>query len=224
MDLTITPKLTGNSRLRGSRLQNKQDLVLLGICSLVFIWSAWRPYEYSTWLIEQVATLLVALVFWRLGKAMTFSLTSKVFMVIMFCVHTIGTHYTYSLTPYDTFIENALGFSLNEWLDWQRNHYDRFVHLCFGLLFATPIFEALQSLLVLSRNAASFLMLQIVLAVSALYELMEWCAALYFGGDLGTAYLGTQGDPWDAQADIALALVGAVAMLPFLLWWLPVRK
>jgi len=201
---------TGHGLEMGSPMSDK---ALAGGCLAVWLWSGWHPHEFSTWMIEQVATLLAIAVLWWLGHRTTFSFASKVCITTLFCVHTIGTHYTYSLTPYNELFDSLLSSSPNTWFGWERNHYDRFVHFSYGALLALPIVEAIRSRLPVSMNCAGFLMVQLVLSSSALYELMEWSAALMFGGELGTAYLGTQGDPWDAQADIALALAGSLLAL-----------
>src|SRR5262249_49902512 len=99
-------------------------------------------------------------------------------------------------------------------LGWERNHFDRFAHFGFGLLLAYPIREIFLRVADARGFWSYYLPLDVTMASSALFELMEWAAALVFGGDLGVAYLGTQGDPWDTHKDIALASLGAlVAML-----------
>ena len=187
---------------------------LILTCAVVWVWSAWRPHEYSTWALEQVATVLALITLAWLNRRVRFSATSRCCIAILFCIHTAGTHYTYSLTPYNELFTMVFGSSINEWFGWERNHYDRFVHLAYGLLLTLPVIEALQNSIKGGTGLICFFALQLILSSSALYELMEWSAAITFGGDAGTAYLGTQGDPWDAQADIALAGLGsAIAWL-----------
>ncbi|WP_029922523.1 DUF2238 domain-containing protein, partial [Nevskia soli] len=91
-----------------------------------------------------------------------------------------------------------------------HNAYDRLVHFSFGLLCFRPMREALASVLPRAQGASLALTTAVVTAISALYELLEWAAVLVFGGFLGQAYLGTQGNIWDAQKDIALALLGTL--------------
>ena len=181
---------------------------LIGLGIIIWLWSAYLPFDRHTWLIEQVATMLGIVVVLWLAKSVRFNAYSKWGFFLMFCIHTIGTHYSYSLTPYNAFTELIFGSSMNDWFDWQRNHYDRFVHLSFGLLMTLPISQALAKHMRRPERPAYWLTGHIILSVSALYELMEWAAAIIFGGDLGAAYLGTQGDIWDAQIDIALAGLG----------------
>lgn len=181
-------------------------LLLTGV--VVWVWSAYAPLEMDTWIIEQIATAIgIAVVLW-LARTVRFDAISKWCFFLLFCIHTIGSHYTYSLTPYPYISELLFGSSINDWFGWQRNHYDRFVHLAFGLLMAHPLRQALVSRLRTIRPPSAWLAGHIILSVSALYELLEWGAAIVFGGEAGAAYLGTQGDVWDAQADIALAGLG----------------
>jgi len=106
------------------------------------------------------------------------------------------------------------GHSLNSLLGWQRNNFDRVVHLCYGLLLAYPIREIFQRVIRLKGFWGYFFPLDVTMSTSMLYELIEWGAAAIFGGDLGQAYLGTQGDVWDAHKDMAFASLGAlIAML-----------
>ncbi len=125
------------------------------------------------------------------------------------CAHEIGAHYTYAMVPYDEALRSLTGQSLDALLGFRRNHYDRLVHFLFGLLLlplAVELFEAKAP----PRGAWRWLMpVLFIEALSAVFELIEWLAASLFGGELGQAYLGTQGDVWDAQRDMALALLGA---------------
>jgi putative membrane protein len=125
-------------------------------------------------------------------------------------LHEIGSHYTYSNVPYDVFLTTHFDFSLNETMGWTRNNFDRLIHLTYGLLLANPIRE-LYCRVVGMKGFWSYLSpLNLIMATSMLYELIEWAASDVFGGSLGMAYLGTQGDIWDAHKDMALATLGGV--------------
>jgi putative membrane protein len=131
---------------------------------------------------------------------------------VFLCLHSIGAHYTYSLVPYDQWLSVLTGRS--GLLGAGRNHYDRLVHLAYGLLLAYPVREVFLRVAQVRGFWGYYLPLDVTMATSMLYELIEWASAEAFGGDLGVAYLGTQGDPWDAQKDMALAtLGGCIAML-----------
>ena len=116
--------------------------------------------------------------------------------------------------PYDTWIKWLTGHSLNEAMGWDRNHFDRAVHFSYGLLLAYPIREIFLRIANVRGFWGYFLPLDLTMSTSMMYELLEWGAAELLGGDLGMAYLGTQGDVWDAHKDMALASLGAfVAMV-----------
>jgi putative membrane protein len=126
----------------------------------------------------------------------------------------IGAPYTYAEVPYDRWFQSRTGRSLNSLLGWERNNFDRVVHFSYGLLLAYPVREVFQRVARLRGFWSYFFPLDITLSTSMLYELIEWEAAVAFGGELGHAYLGTQDDLWDAQKDMAFASLGAlIAML-----------
>lgn len=122
----------------------------------------------------------------------------------------LGAHYTYALTPYDEWFQVVFGFSLDESMGFGRNHYDRMIHLVYGLLLAYPMRELFIRVADVKGFWGYFLPLVITISSSAIYELLEWGVAEVFGGDLGIAYLGTQGDVWDAHKDMALASLCAL--------------
>jgi putative membrane protein len=130
------------------------------------------------------------------------------------CIHEIGAHYTYAEVPYDAWLAGLTGRTLNEMLGWERNHFDRAVHFLYGLLLAYPIREVFLRVANARGFWGYFLPLDLTASTSMVFELFEWGAAELFGGGLGTAYLGTQGDVWDAHKDMTLAALGAlVAMM-----------
>lgn len=102
------------------------------------------------------------------------------------------------------------GASLNELMGWERNHFDRLVHFLYGLLIAYPIREVFLRVANVRGFWGYFLPLDLTMSTSMIFELFEWGAAKLVGGDLGMAYLGTQGDVWDAHSDMALASLGAL--------------
>jgi putative membrane protein len=117
----------------------------------------------------------------------------------------VGAHYTYSEVPLFDRIRDAFGYS--------RNHYDRVIHFAYGLLLAHPIRELFRKV-ASARGFWSYLLpLLLVMASSCAYEIVEWLFAVAVEPAQGTAFLGTQGDPWDAQKDMALATTGALLAL-----------
>jgi putative membrane protein len=194
-------------------LANTKTQIILIVCAIVWVACAINPHDFEAWLLEQFAILCaLAVLAWCVYHRIHFTTSSQISIALLFIVHTIGTHFTYSLTPYDSFLQSLAGFSLNDLCGWERNHYDRFVHLLYGVCLALPVAGVLIQRLQISTFTARFLAFHIVVSTSAIYELIEWAAAVLFGGDLGALYLGTQGDIWDAQADIAIAAAGQLVV------------
>jgi len=192
---------------------DKISKTIVGICTLVWLWCAVSPWDFEAWLLEQFATLLaLAVLVWCVHEQIHFPTHAKISMACLFVAHTIGTHFTYSDTPYDPFIESLTGISLNDQFGWTRNHYDRFVHALYGICLAMPAAGLFQQRLGTSNFTSNFLATHLIISTSAIYELFEWIAALVFGGELGMMYLGSQGDIWDAQMDIALAATGQLTV------------
>jgi putative membrane protein len=111
-----------------------------------------------------------------------------------------------------------LGFWLRDALDLSRNHYDRIVHFCFGLLIAYPVREFLVSLVWVRKKWSYLLAVVVILGFSGFYEALEGVVAMLVAPELGTAYLGTQGDEWDSQKDTALAFIGAIVAMLLTRW------
>jgi len=175
---------------------------------LLWIALAVAPVSRSDWALENAMTLLgVALLFtfWRRG---TLTDESIVLGLAFLALHAIGAHYTYSKVPYDEWTRHLFGRSLDDMLGWQRNEYDRLVHFSFGLLLAIPCHDWLVRARHASSSNAWWVTLLLAMSASHVYELIEWGAAEFFGGQLGAAYVGAQGDEWDAQKDMALATLG----------------
>lgn len=144
--------------------------------------------------------------------------------IAFLCLHALGGRYVYSNVPYDEWTQRLFGRSLSELFDLRRNHYDRLVHLAFGLAIAWPAREFVLRSTRSTRGVACLLAFAVIVALAALYELGEWCVALAFAPDRADRYLGQRGDPWDAQRDMALAAVGAArAMTIAAFAWAPVQ-
>jgi len=188
--------------------------LLLALLAAFQLLLAIRPHDRADWLLEN--SLLFAGVAFLVAthRALPLSRVSYTLIFLFMCLHTLGAHYTYSLVPYDRWVEGLTGRTLSSRTGWERNHFDRLVHFCYGLLLAYPAREVFLRVADVRGFWGYYLPLDVVMATSMLYELIEWGSAMVFAGDLGVAYLGTQGDPWDAQKDMAMATLGAViAML-----------
>jgi len=164
--------------------------------------------------LENLLAMIFIIILGLTYKTFPLSRISYSLIFVFMCLHEIGAHYTYAAVPYDQFFLTGFGFSLNEFMGWERNHFDRLVHLLFGVLMAYPIREIYCRIAGSKGFWAYFFPLELTMAASMMFELFEWGAAEFFGGELGIAYLGTQGDIWDAHKDMALAGLGAlIAML-----------
>jgi putative membrane protein len=171
------------------------------------------PHDRADWALENTLLVVGVAVLAVTHKALPLSRVSYTLIFLFLCLHTVGAHYTYSLVPYDAWVESLTGRTLSSLTGWERNHFDRLVHLCYGLLLAYPAREVFLRVADVHGFWGYYLPLDVVMATSVVYELIEWGAAVALGGDLGVAYLGTQGDPWDAQKDMALASAGAIGAM-----------
>lgn len=181
--------------------------VLFGV---LWVALAIAPLHRSDWLLENVLLLLGVAGLAATARVFPLSRISYTMLFVFICLHTIGAHYTYAEVPYDEAGRALLGFSIDQLFGWERNNFDRVVHFSYGLLLAYPIREVFLRIASVRGFWGYFLPLDLTMSTSMLYELVEWGAALNFGGDLGMAYLGTQGDVWDAHKDMALASLGAL--------------
>ena len=182
---------------------SKIHLILLGIVIVVFIWSAIKPAAYLDWIAEvSPAVIILSIVITTYNK-FRFTTLSYSIIALLSILTFIGGHYTYSEVPLFNWIKEE--FNLH------RNNYDRFGHFLKGLS-AIVIRELLLAFTPLTRGAwLSGITISIVLAIAALYEIIEWLSTkISKGGKTSKDFLGMQGDIWDAQWDMSLAFVGAV--------------
>jgi putative membrane protein len=175
-------------------------------------WIAWaiEPLDRDAWLLENALVAVALFVLVATYRWFPLSRVSYTLIFLFLCLHTLGAHYTYADVPYDRWWASLSGRSFNELVGWERNNFDRVVHFSYGLLLAYPIRELFLRIAGVRGFWGYFLPLDLTMSTSALFELLEWFAAELFGGDLGVAYLGTQGDVWDAHKDMALASLGAL--------------
>lgn len=163
------------------------------------------PYDRTTWALEVFPIIVALPVLWATYRR--FPLTTLVygFIFIHACVMMVGGAYTYARVP--------LGFEIADWLDLSRNPYDKIGHFFQGFVPALVAREVLiRGEYVRGRKMLRFIIICIILAISATYELIEWISALILGQG-ADEFLGTQGDSWDTQSDMFLALIGAVTAL-----------
>lgn len=175
--------------------------------------AAWKPLYPGDWALENVLSLLAA--WWLVRRHRRHPLSNPAYLLLLVfgVAHEVGSHYTYAEVPYDAWSERLTGVRVSALCGFDRNHYDRLVHLLFGLLCYRPMREVLAPQLPPRGAAPALLTAAVITSISGLYEILEWVVALVFGGDLGQAYLGTQGDVWDSHKDMALALLGVVVAI-----------
>ncbi|MGI9481190.1 MAG: DUF2238 domain-containing protein [Hyphomicrobiales bacterium] len=184
-------------------------LLLTVAYGAVWLLSAVNPHYFADWLLENMLVIAFAIVMAISWKSVCLSKTSNTLIFVFLCLHSVGAHHTYALVPYNEWSRSAFGFSFNDLVGWERNNYDRVVHFSFGLLLAYPLREVLVRFANLRGGWSYLLPFFLVVVMSTAFEHIEWAAALIFGGDLGQAYLGTQGDEWDSHKDTLLASAGA---------------
>jgi putative membrane protein len=183
-------------------MSRKAYLWMLAIVYAVWwVLMAIKPLDFADWALENVLVVLAVALLAFTYKSFPLSRVSYTCIFVFLMFHTLGSHYTYAKVPY------AEWFPIFEG---GRNHYDRLVHFLYGLLLAYPIREMFLRIGNVRGFWGYFLPLDLTMSTSMLYELIEWAAAEVLGGDLGAAYLGTQGDIWDAHKDMALASLGAL--------------
>lgn len=195
------------------------EAALLGGFVLLAFALGIAPRSRVDWLLENVLALALVLTLLLAHRRFRLSTLSLGMIFAFLYVHEVGAHYTYSRVPYDQWSTLLTGVSVNQVFGLERNHYDRLVHLSYGLLLVWPMREVLLRLTPLRGAWLALMTLNVVLATSAVYELIEWIGGAYLGDDTGQAFVGAQNDPWDSQKDMALALFGAGLSLLVLTRW-----
>jgi len=194
------------------------NLVLqLLVAWLIGLWllTAIDPFNRFDWLLENLLVFIYGALLVVTYRRFAFSNLSYGLFTVFLSLHLVGAHYTYSEAPF--------GFWLQDWLGLSRNHYDRIVHFSFGLLLAYPFHELLIRAAGVHRSWSYFLVMLSVLGFSGFYEALEGLVAMIVSPELGTAYLGTQGDEWDAQKDTALAFSGSMITMAWV-WTIERRR
>ncbi len=191
---------------------NARALRLVLILAFAGLWAglALAPVDREAWVLENLLVLALAAALLATRRRLVLSSAADLQIFAFLCLHAVGAHYTYSLVPYDRWLETLTGIALGDRLGLDRNHYDRVVHLAYGLLLTGPAREALAQASGVAGAWRHVYAVLTMVGLSAGYEIVEWGAAMVFGGDLGLAYVGAQGDPWDAQKDMALATLGSL--------------
>jgi putative membrane protein len=186
-------------------------LFLLAGVLVVLVWSGWRPYDRLTWWLEVFPGLIGLIILSATYNRFRFTTLCYTLIALHICLLCVGGHYTYARVP--------LFDWLREIFHWHRNHYDRLGHFAQGLVPAMIAREMFIRLRVVAKSGwMPFLVVCVCMAISAIYELIEWAAALV-NSQASASFLGTQGDVWDTQEDMFMALIGAICALIFLRPW-----
>lgn len=181
---------------------NNYPKYLLIIYSIIWLLLAFNVNYRFDWFLENLLLFIIIPILIITYKKYTLSNTSYTLIFIMLTLHTIGAHYTYSEVPFGYWLQNYFQLS--------RNHYDRLVHFAFGFLITYPIKELLLKFTSKKSIWNYYLSTTIITSCSVIYEILEWLTAIIVAPQAGSAFLGTQGDEWDAQKDMALALLGSI--------------
>src|SRR4051812_9799958 len=189
--------------MNSSKINQKRHLIGLSVLFVaVWVWAAIRPLYRHDWLLENILVFLGVPLIILSGIYFRFSKLSYTLITLFMMLHAIGSHYTYAEVPF--------GYTLQRWFGSNRNMYDRLVHFCFGFLLAYPVREVFMRLARARGFWGYWLPIDLTLALSATYEIIEWMVAARVDPSAGMAFLGSQGDVWDAQKDMLMAGIGAV--------------
>ena len=188
-----------------SRRFSRCHFALLAAFLAVWTWAAIHPVFPDDWWLENVLVFAGVPLIVGLGFYFRLSNLSYTLITIFMMLHAVGSHYTYAEVPF--------GFTLQSWFGADRNMYDRLVHFSFGLLLAFPVREVFVRITRARGFWSFYLPVELTLAFSAVYELLEWAAAAGVPPEAGLAFLGAQGDVWDAQKDMGLAGLGSIVAM-----------
>lgn len=194
-----TAIVDGSEARRGSR---RLLLGLLLSYGLLWTWLAIAPVDRRDWLLENLLALALVAVLALTYRRFAFSATSYCLIALFLMLHAIGAHYTYAEVPFGFWLKDALVLS--------RNPFDRIAHFAYGALLVYPLRELLVRLAGVRGLWSYYLPVSAVLAQSGFFEVIEAIVAMIVSPELGSMYLGTQGDEWDAQKDMAAAFIGSI--------------
>ncbi|WP_332817944.1 DUF2238 domain-containing protein [Sphingopyxis sp.] len=188
---------------------------LLGLLlALLLVAQIDQPYPEVA-LLQHIPTMLLLIASPALLRRWPLSTPALACIVAFLALHTLGGRYAYSNVPYDDWARALTGTSPSDLFGWNRNHYDRLAHFAFGALSVVPVTEIVRRWGGLGARGAALAVLGWVLALSALYEIFEWLLTILAAGETADRYNGQQGDIWDAQKDMALAVLGAILVIAF---------
>lgn len=204
--------LTMNRSIRPTQHGSAYPLILFALYALVWLALAIAPVDRHDWLLENMLVFIALPILILRHRRQPFTHSTYTLLWLFMLLHAVGAHYTYAKVPYDEWMQALTGHRLNDLLGLQRNHFDRLEHFLYGVLLFPVYWELFAAHIKGPRALRYLLVMTFIWSHAGIYEVIEWAAAVFFGGDLGVAYLGTQGDEWDAQKDMALAMAGTLLM------------
>lgn len=196
-----------------AHVSNRFDAFRVGLALLlagVSIWAAIAPVSRFDWFMENVLVWITVVVIACFGAAIRISRTASLLLALFLAMQIYASHYAY---------EPVIGVWISAVFESPRNSFDRVIHLCFGILLFLPIMECFQNMVGMSRKTAMFCTVLAITALGAVYEVIEWGMLVVLDPKAGVAFVGAQGDPWDAQKDMALALLGSLSTAVGVLLW-----
>ena len=199
--------MSNHTNNKSKKMKNKPDNYpnyLFFIYTAVWILLAIKPIDRFNWFLENIIVFVFIPIIVLIHRKSRLSNTSYTLITIYLTLHAIGAHFTYSETP---FFSSFLGHKF------ERDHYDRLTHFTFGLLMYYPVREFIRKHAKIKGLWGYCIPLAVVVSFSAVYELLEWFAALIFAPEHATTFMGMQGDMFDAQKDMLLASTGALIAL-----------
>jgi putative membrane protein len=193
---------TASTKIRANFTSNRVLQALTAVYGVIWLVTAIAPTSRFDWFLENLLVFGFVGLLATTYRAFPLSDLSYTLIAVFLSLHAVGAHYTYSESP--------MGFWLKEALDLERNHYDRLVHFLFGLLFSYPLREAVMRGAGVSGRWCYALSFALALSLSNLYEILEWAVAEVVDPEAAFAFLGTQGDAFDAQKDMLFAATGMI--------------
>ena len=195
----------------------KYKIITLICLAVVLVLTSINPIYPTEQHLQHIGTFLLGMILIIDVKKNYLSPSSFLGVSFFTFIHIIGARYIYSYVPYNEWSISITGFDINAFLDTKRNHYDRFVHFSFGLLMIPICIQIVEQMKLRSRNATIFMAWLMIQTGSMIYELFEWLLTIIVSSEAANNYNGQQGDVWDAQKDMALALVGSTLSALFAL-------
>lgn len=184
-------------------LQTRQlQRVLVVALAALSVWAAIQPVSRVDWFIENLFVWIAAVLLISLRNRVVLSTTASLSIALFVAMQVYASHFAY---------QPALGASVSSLFGSERNSFDRVMHLASGLLLLVPMAELLEGAGGLSRKGALFSAVVALTALGAVYEIVEWGSMIVLAPQEAALFVGLQGDPWDAQKDMGLALLGSFA-------------